>query len=134
MGDDDFSSRLAMLLLSIRKECAELASGLAVMKKEREHLISIGKEFRYSLHPHRVLARKEIAMRFRTLTDRQRQVLEGILRGELNKQMAYNLGVSQKTIETHRFRVMHKVGAHSLAELVRMSVQSGILGDVRKTG
>jgi len=53
------------------------------------------------------------------LTQREREVLDLIIAGKLNKQIADVLGISIKTVEVHRARVMEKMGAHSLAELVQ---------------
>jgi FixJ family two-component response regulator len=53
------------------------------------------------------------------LTQREREVLELIIAGKLNKQIADVLGISIKTVEVHRARVMEKMAAHSLAELVQ---------------
>ena len=61
----------------------------------------------------------ETARRLEQLTQRERQVLELIVAGKLNKQIADVLGISIKTVEVHRARVMEKMGAHSLAELVQ---------------
>ncbi len=57
--------------------------------------------------------------RFETLTSREREVLEEVVRGKLNKQIAYALGISMKTVEQHRARLMAKMQADSLAELVK---------------
>ncbi len=57
---------------------------------------------------------------FDSLTPREREVLELVTQGKPNKIMAADLGVSQRTIEIHRARVMEKMNAHSLAQLVRM--------------
>ena len=54
-----------------------------------------------------------------TLTHREHQVLEGVVEGKLNKQIAVELGASEKTIKVHRGRVMEKMRAGSVAELVR---------------
>jgi len=62
----------------------------------------------------------QIRLRFESLTPREREVLTLMTRGKANKVMAADLGVSQRTVEIHRARVMEKSGAASLAQLVRM--------------
>ncbi len=62
----------------------------------------------------------KIRERFESLTPREREVLALMTRGKPNKVMAAELGVSQRTVEIHRARVMEKSGANSLAQLVRM--------------
>jgi len=59
---------------------------------------------------------------FESLTPREREVLELVTSGKPNKVMAGDLGVSQRTIEIHRSRVMEKMHANSLAQLVRMTM------------
>ncbi|HEY3823769.1 MAG TPA: response regulator transcription factor [Bryobacteraceae bacterium] len=63
----------------------------------------------------------EIQSRYESLTGREREVLQLVASGLLNKQVAADLGTSELTIKTHRARVMQKMGAESLADLVRMS-------------
>lgn len=62
------------------------------------------------------------------LTPRERQVMEMVVTGMLNKQVAYDLGTAEKTIKVHRARVMEKMEAESLAELVRLAARIGIEG------
>ncbi|TAH48134.1 MAG: response regulator transcription factor [Betaproteobacteria bacterium] len=61
----------------------------------------------------------DTARRLEHLTQREREVLDLIIAGKLNKQIADVLGISIKTVEVHRARVMEKMGANSLAELVQ---------------
>jgi two-component system response regulator FixJ len=65
-------------------------------------------------------------MRLETLSERERQVLSGLLKGNPNKTIAYDLDLSPRTVEVHRANVMTKMGAASLSELVRMALQAGI--------
>ena len=60
-----------------------------------------------------------------TLTPRERQVFELVVRGRLNKQIAFDLGTSERTIKAHRLKVMEKLGVHSLVELVSAAEQLG---------
>ncbi|HKT73837.1 MAG TPA: response regulator transcription factor [Steroidobacteraceae bacterium] len=64
--------------------------------------------------------RSLIRERRESLTPREREVLDLVTSGKPNKVMAADLGVSQRTVEIHRARVMEKMGASSLAQLVRM--------------
>jgi len=65
----------------------------------------------------------QIRARLESLTPREREVLQLMTRGRPNKLMAADLGLSQRTIEIHRARVMEKMQAASLAQLVRMTLE-----------
>ena len=64
-----------------------------------------------------------------TLTARERQVFGLVVRGKLNKQIAYELGTTERTIKAHRHQVMEKMKVQSLAELVAMAERLGTLAD-----
>jgi len=60
------------------------------------------------------------------LSARELQVLEGLLAGLPNKTIAYDLAISPRTVEIHRARVMDKMGARSLSELIRLALAAGV--------
>lgn len=64
--------------------------------------------------------------RLATLSPREREVLQGVVSGSLNKQIAGDLGISEKTVKVHRGRVMEKMGVDSLAELARLADHLGV--------
>jgi two-component system response regulator FixJ len=73
-------------------------------------------------------ARKEaeaIESRLDSLTPREREVMALVARGRRNKAIARELGISQRTVEVHRARVMEKMEAHSVSELVQMILKTG---------
>jgi FixJ family two-component response regulator len=81
---------------------------------------------------HQALARDHVARqhsreiaalreRFQALTSREREVMSMVVAGMLNKQIGFELGISEVTVKIHRGRVMNKMGAQSVAELVRMT-------------
>ncbi|MCG3149084.1 MAG: Response regulator protein TmoT [Verrucomicrobiae bacterium] len=67
-----------------------------------------------------------IRHRLATLTTREREVLEHVLAGQLNKQIAEDLGIVEKTIKVHRGRMMEKMGVTSVAELVHLCELAGV--------
>jgi RNA polymerase sigma factor (sigma-70 family) len=62
------------------------------------------------------------------LTPRERQVFDLIVRGKINKQIAYELGTTERTVKAHRHQVMEKMQVNSLAELVSIAERLGMLG------
>jgi two-component system, LuxR family, response regulator FixJ len=69
----------------------------------------------------------ELNEKLKALSNRERQVLEGLVKGHPNKTIAYDLGISPRTVEIYRANVMTKMDAGSLSELVRMALVAGIL-------
>lgn len=71
-------------------------------------------------------AKLAILDRLKNLSPREREVLDGMVAGHPNKVIAYNLSLSPRTVEIHRARVMDKMQARSLSELVRLAIAAGI--------
>ena len=72
----------------------------------------------------------EVRARLAMLTPREREVLEYVLAGKLNKEIAGDLGTVEQTVKVHRARVMQKMRVRSVAELVRLMQRCGIGGTV----
>jgi FixJ family two-component response regulator len=70
--------------------------------------------------------RRLIHHRLETLTPRERQVMAQVIRGRLNKQIAAELGTGEKTVKVHRARMMSKMVARSVAELVQLGARVGV--------
>ena len=71
-------------------------------------------------------ARRDLVrQRFETLSPRECEVLRGVLRGSLNKQIAADLGIHERTVKLHRSSVTTKLGVHSVAELTRLAQDAG---------
>jgi two-component system response regulator FixJ len=68
-----------------------------------------------------------LQVRLSTLTNREREVLEGLVAGKPNKIIAFDLAISPRTVEIYRANVMTKMGAGSLSELVRMALVIGVM-------
>lgn len=78
--------------------------------------------------------RGEVEGRLATLSKRERDVLDGLVAGLANKQIAFELGISPRTIEIYRANLMTKMQAASLSDLVRMALIAGVLGHGSGTG
>jgi DNA-binding NarL/FixJ family response regulator len=61
------------------------------------------------------------------LTGREREVLLGVARGRTNKEIATELGISHRTVETHRESLMRKLQIRTVAELTRFAIESGMM-------
>jgi FixJ family two-component response regulator len=78
-----------------------------------------------ALRPARI-ERERIEKSLATLTERERQVLELIVAGKLNKQIAAELGTAEKTVKFHRANLMHKMGVRVVADLVKLAERAGV--------
>lgn len=72
--------------------------------------------------------RRELSARIDSLSARERDVLQGLVKGKANKVIAFDLGISPRTVEVYRANVMTKMQANSLSELVRMVLTAGPAG------
>jgi FixJ family two-component response regulator len=84
---------------------------------------------------HNLRERKEledVQRRLKTLTSREREVMTLVVRGLLNKQIAFELGTVEKTVKVHRARVMKKMEVQSLADLVRSAEKVGVAAKKEK--
>jgi DNA-binding NarL/FixJ family response regulator len=72
-------------------------------------------------------AGRDVDDRYELLTDRERQLYHLLAEGQSNKEIAARLGLSLHTVETHRTRIMEKLGVHSIAELVLSAVRRGLI-------
>jgi len=69
---------------------------------------------------------RALKSRFATLTPREKEVMLRVIGGKLNKQIAFDLGTSERTVKAHRASIVHKLGVTSVAELVRFAEALGI--------
>jgi FixJ family two-component response regulator len=101
---------------------------------EDELIAAVQRALALSRQAHSVAtARAEIDRRVRTLTPREQEVMALVVKGLLNKQIAGELGAAEKTVKVHRGRVMHKMQADSVADLVHMAERISLPTGSRKT-
>jgi FixJ family two-component response regulator len=75
-----------------------------------------------------------VRARIATLTPRERQVFDLVVRGKINKQIAHELGTTERTVKAHRQQVMEKANVQSLAELVSIAERLGLLAQAAQVG
>jgi len=130
-----FISGQADIPLSVRAMKAGAIDFLPKPFDDVQLLVAIGIAIEKNRALSETRAGKEaFAQRLATLTSREREVLERVVFGELNKHIASELGTVEKTIKVHRARVMRKMGAASFADLVRMAERAGIGSPPRPSG
>jgi FixJ family two-component response regulator len=112
---------------SVRAMKAGAVNFLAKPFNDSDLLAAVGEAVeKDSLARHARAELQSITKRLACLTPREREILEHVAAGRLNKQIAADLGTVEKTVKVHRARVMEKMGANSLASLVRMAERLGI--------
>ena len=93
-------------------------------------LLDAATEFHFAIPV--AMASSSLWQRFETLTPREREVFSLIVSGMLNKQVAGELGMAEKTVKVHRGRVMQKLSITSVAELVRLVEKAGVAPFTRR--
>lgn len=72
--------------------------------------------------------KQKLVEQFDSLSEREREVLELVADGKMNKVIAQDLGISERTVEVHRSHIMHKLGVQTLAQLVRLKIEAESMG------
>ena len=75
------------------------------------------------------LDKQQVLDLFSGLSERELEVLELVAEGKMNKVVAQDLGISERTVEVHRSHIMHKLGVQTLAQLVRLKIEAETLSD-----
>ena len=70
---------------------------------------------------------RELRERYESLTAREQQVMQEVVSGRLNKQIAAELSISVYTVDSHRSRIMRKLKLRSIGDLVRFAIQRGLI-------
>lgn len=140
--------QVRIIILSVQKGIEYIAQAIrngarAYLVKETDHqnlILAIHKVLRGEIHlspPHTLedleqywekMRSKPLDL-FETLTNRERLVLQLVAQGMTNQRIAEKLGISVRTVESHRLNLQHKLGLHGQAELVRFAIQHGIIVD-----
>jgi FixJ family two-component response regulator len=80
------------------------------------------------------LRQRAMSMRFAKLTPREQDVLSHVLKGRMNKQIAFDLGIDERSVKRHRTNMMRKIGVKSVAELAQLAAFVGISEALRVPG
>jgi FixJ family two-component response regulator len=115
----------------------DISSSVQAMRKGAEdYLEKRASKDRLIEAVHRAIARdatdrearakaRNIQSRFEKLTEREREVLKHVLRGEMNKQIAGELSICERTVKLHRTSITTKLGVHSVAEIAQLAHEAG---------
>ena len=103
--------RLRLALLAAASLLAAVRAGVDQDARTRQALADAG----------------SLRLRFASLTEREREVLAALARGRLNKQIAHDLGIVEQTVKFHRTRIMERMQARTVAELMHMAARLQLL-------
>jgi FixJ family two-component response regulator len=78
--------------------------------------------------------REQAAQRFSELTPRERQILDRIMQCQHSKAIAFDLGISEKTVDVHRFNIMRKTGTRNISQLIQLRIQAGDASSMSDAG
>jgi FixJ family two-component response regulator len=113
--------------MSVKAMKAGAVDFLSKPFRDDDLLGAVQQAIRHDIRQRALRAERDAAeKRYETLTAREREVMALVVRGRLNKQIAYELGASEKTIKIHRGRVMEKMKVQSVADLVRAAEKIGV--------
>lgn len=113
--------------MSVRAMKAGAVEFLTKPFREQELLDAVGQAIDRDRERQRLQSEiAELSHRYEKLTPREREVMQLVVAGMLNKQIAFELEVSEVTVKIHRSQAMHKMQSESVAELVRMSEKLGL--------
>jgi DNA-binding NarL/FixJ family response regulator len=118
LGCESFGQRVLVELGAIRNEVEQIRGEVAEIREEVSGSCDGVSESRSQASPESELIDR--------LTPRQVEVLKLIAGGRTTKQIALELGISVKTVETHRSHLMERIGVHDVAGLVRVAIKAGV--------
>ena len=126
-GQHPFYARIEARTFDNGQECRAVVVDITERKRAEEALLealrrAIARDARQGVTRART---REVQGRFGKLSDREREVLEHVLRGALNKQIADDLGICERTVKLHRTSITTKLGVKSVAELARLAQVAG---------
>lgn len=113
--------------ISLSSSHADIQKAIQEVHAGKRHLTPVGVEAILSTISHRGGETTALDDVYEKLTVREREILQLAAEGQDRKAIAKRLSISERTVETHRAHIMHKVGLHSQTDLVRFAIRKGII-------